>query len=73
MTTGLILIGLGLLLFGYAYFYYKKQTAKLADIKKQDLVTYYLDLAYDLLPYKLWSAVIGILLVLIGVIVIIVS
>lgn len=71
--TGLILTGLGLLLFGYAFASYKIQVNHLAEIKKEDLVTYYLDLAYDMLPYKLWSAVIGVVLVLVGVIVLIVS
>lgn len=73
MTAGLILTGLGLILFGYAYFNYKKQTNSLAEIKKQDLVTYYLDLAYNMLPYKILSAVIGIVLVLTGTIVLILN
>ncbi|HBQ87066.1 MAG TPA: hypothetical protein DER33_03200 [Syntrophomonas sp.] len=73
MTAGLVLISLGLFLFGYAYLNYKKQINNLAEIKKQDLVSYYLDLAYEMLPYKLWSAIAGIILVLTGTIVLIVN
>ncbi|HEX3012429.1 MAG TPA: hypothetical protein VHQ70_10475 [Syntrophomonadaceae bacterium] len=73
MITGSILVGLGFILFGYAYFAYKKETNNLAEAKKQDLVTYYLDLAYNMLPFKLWMALAGIILVLTGVVIIIVN
>lgn len=73
MQIGLIFIGVGLILFGYAYFRYKQEQKNLASIKLDDLVSYYLDLAYNLLPVPFWSAVTGILLAVIGVVVIIIN
>lgn len=73
MQIGLILIGMGLILFCYAYLRYKQEQKNLASIKLEDLVSYYLDLAYNLLPVPFWSAIIGILLAVIGVVVIIIN
>ncbi|MEN6462874.1 MAG: hypothetical protein ABFC94_16090 [Syntrophomonas sp.] len=70
MQIGLILIGMGLILFFFAYFRYKQEQKSLAQIKLEDLVSYYLDLAYNLLPIPFWSAIIGIVLALLGIIVI---
>lgn len=73
MTAGLTLTGLGIVLFLYAYCNYKKEQADLAEVKKQDLVSYYLDLAYNLLPYKFWSAILGIVLMVVGIVVVLVK
>lgn len=73
MKIGLIFIILGVIMFAYSYLRYKNEQRKLALVKKEDLVTYYLDLALNLLPVPLWSAVIGILLAFIGLIVVLVN
>lgn len=73
MKAGLILIGVGLVLFFYAYLNYKQEAHKRADVKKQDLVDYYLDLAYCLLPGKLCCGLIGAVLVIAGIIVTLVN
>lgn len=73
MKTGLILLVTGVVVFLYAYFRYKKEQQNLALVKEQDLIAYYLDLAFNLLPIPFWSAIIGLLLVIIAVIVILVN
>ncbi|MGI5921805.1 MAG: hypothetical protein ACOX6I_08735 [Syntrophomonadaceae bacterium] len=70
MKIGFVILGLGLVLFCYAFFRFKQEQLNLRNIKSEDLVSYYLDLAYNLLPVPLWSALSGIALVIIGVVVI---
>ena len=56
LKIALVLLLLGLILFAYGAVFYLKISRKLQEIKKEDLVAYYLDLFYELCP-DLWSAV----------------
>lgn len=73
MKTGLIIVLCGILLISFAYWRYKSTEKHLMPIKKDDLVAFYLELAYRLLPIPFWCACIGIVLLLIGLIWVIVS
>lgn len=73
MKIGLILLAISLLLLFYAYWRYKKAAQSLIPVKQEDLVSYYLDLAYNLLPVPFWSALLGIALFLVAIIIILIS
>lgn len=73
MKTGLIILLCGILLLAFAYFRYKSTENNLMPIKKDDLVAFYLELAYRLLPVPFWCACIGIVAVVTGLIWILVS
>jgi len=73
VKAGFVLMGIGLLLISFSYIVYKRTEKKLNPLKKEDIVSYYLDLALHLLPLPLWSAVLGLLLFIIAIIVIIVK
>lgn len=72
MKTGLILVLIGLLLVFFAYWTYKKSEENLLPIKQDDLVAYYLELVYRLLPAALWCVCLGIVLCIVGIIVVII-
>lgn len=72
MKIGLYLLLIGLLLLSFAYISYRRSESRLQDVKKEDLVTYYLDLAYQLFPIPFWCGVVGITTTLAAVIVIII-
>lgn len=73
MKTGLILVLIGLLMELIAYLIYKKTAKNLMPIKKDDLVAYYLELAYRLLPVPFWTICLGLVLCLVGIVVIIIN
>ena len=70
MTIGLIFLIISLLLIAYAYFSYNNAAKSLAPVKQEDLVSYYLDLTYNLLPVPFWSALLGIALFLVALVII---
>lgn len=70
MTIGLIFLIISLILIAYACLSYHKISKSLAPVKQEDLVTYYLDLTYQLLPVPFWSALLGIALLLVAIIII---
>jgi len=69
VNTGLWLLLIGVLLVGLAYFSYKRAESSLLTLKKEDLVSYYLELALRLLPFPFWSLFLGILLIVAGLVV----
>lgn len=73
MTVGLIILAISLILITYAYLSYKKEARSLLQLKQEDLVSYYLDLAYRLLPVPFWCALIGLALLLVAIIIILAS
>ncbi|CFW97434.1 Uncharacterized [Syntrophomonas zehnderi OL-4] len=73
MITGLVILVVGLLMFFYAWIHYHRAASTLSLVKQEDLVSYYLDLAIRLLPVPFWSALIGILLAFVGIIVILIK
>lgn len=73
MTIGLIIFAIAILMIAYAYLSYKRVDHNLADIKQEDLVSYYLELFYDLLPVPVWSGILGVVLLAISLVVIIVN
>lgn len=73
MKTGIIILITGFIGILYAYITYKKTDISLAEIKKEDLVSYYLELALHLIPVPIWAFLGGITMVLIGIAIIIVS
>ena len=68
LKIALVLLLLGLILFAYVAVFYLKISRKLQEIKKEDLVAYYLDLFYELLPRPFWSAVVGLALLILAII-----
>ncbi len=68
MKTGLTIFLFGLLLVAFAYCRYRNTEKQLMPIKKDDLVAFYLELAYRLLPVPFWCACIGVTLIIIGLI-----
>ncbi len=66
--TAVILMGLGLIFFVYGAWCYLKISQELRELKEEDLVAYYLDLFYRLLPYPFWSAVAGLILIILSLI-----
>ncbi|MDD2509760.1 MAG: hypothetical protein PHP26_05910 [Syntrophomonas sp.] len=73
MNPGLLLLLSGLLLVALAYISYKRAESSLLSLKREDLVSYYLELALRLLPLPLWTLLLGILLILAGVVVLLVN
>ena len=69
MNTGLWLLLIGVLLVSLAYISYKRAESSLLTLKKEDLVSYYLELALRLLPFPFWSLFLGILLIVAGLVV----
>lgn len=61
-----VLMGLGLILFSYGGWCYLSISRELRQLKEEDLVAYYLDLFYRMLPRPLWSAVIGLVLIILA-------
>ena len=73
MTIGLIFLAIALILISYAYLSYKKVAHNLLPVKQEDLVSYYLDLVYNLLPVPFWSGLLGMALLLVAIIIILFS
>lgn len=73
VKVGLLLLAIGLGLVAFTYSTYLLATKKYSHIKKEDLVSYYIDLAKYLYPVPFWSGVIGVVMVLIAVIVVLVN
>lgn len=73
MKVGLLLLLIGLVLVAFTYSAYLLATKKFGQIKKEDLVSYYIDLAKFLYPVPFWSGVVGIVTVLISIIVVLVN
>ncbi|SHH00109.1 hypothetical protein SAMN02745221_01449 [Thermosyntropha lipolytica DSM 11003] len=73
MSIGISLIIIGLISMLYAYITYKKADLLLAEIKKEDVVSYYLELALHLIPVPFWCFLGGITFTLIGIIVLLIS
>ena len=73
MTIGLIILAIALILIAYAYLSYKKEARNLFLLKQEDLVSYYIDLVDNLLPVPFRSALIGIALLVVAIIIILVS
>lgn len=72
MTIALVLMVTGLIAVLYAVLAYRNADQRLADIKKEDLVSYYIDLALQLLPVPFWAFIIGALAFIIGLITVII-
>lgn len=64
--TATVFTVVGLVLFSYGGLSYLKISRELQKLKEEDLVAYYLDLFYNLLPRPFWSAVAGLILMLMG-------
>jgi len=73
VNTGLCLLLIGVILIGLAYISYKRAESSLLNLKKEDLVSYYLELALRLLPVPFWTLLLGILLILAGLVVLLVN
>ena len=73
MKVASVLLLIGLVLVIFAYSAYLLATKKFGHIKKEDLVSYYIDLAKFLYPVPFWSGVVGIVTVLIAIIVVLVN
>ena len=73
MNTGLCLLLIGVILIGLAYISYKRAESSLLNLKKEDLVSYYLELALRLLPFPFWTLLLSILLILAGLVVLLVN
>lgn len=73
MQAGIILIIIGLTGMLYGYMAYKKADSSLTEIKKEDLVSYYLELALHLIPAPFWCFLGGIIFILVGIIVTIIA
>ncbi|MGB4701288.1 MAG: hypothetical protein GXX02_10100 [Syntrophomonadaceae bacterium] len=73
MKAGLILLAIGLGLVAYTYISYLRAAQRFNHIKKEDLVSYYLELADLLYPLPFWSGLIGILTVIVAVIIVLIS
>lgn len=73
MKTGLILLAIGLIMVLYFYITYKRSTQYLAEIKEEDLVSYYLDLFMRLLPVPFWVGLIGLAVIIVAIIIILVN
>lgn len=73
MTVGLILLVISIILISYACLSYKKVAQSLLPVKQEDLVSYYLDLAYRLLPVPFWCALLGVALLLVAIIIVLIS
>lgn len=69
MKIALILLAIGVILLLYAYLSYCRIQKGLRTLKEEDLVSYYLDLFYQLLPVPFWSAVAGLVLVVTSLII----
>lgn len=66
--TAVVLMGLGMILFSYGGWCYLKISRELRQLKEEDLVAYYLDLFYRMLPRPFWSAVAGLILIILSLI-----
>ncbi|HAA09227.1 MAG: hypothetical protein ACOX6F_03690 [Syntrophomonadaceae bacterium] len=73
MKAGLIIFLVGLVLVAYTYINYLWASNKLSQLKKEDLVSYYLDLAQFLYPVPFWSGVIGMVAIVIALIVVLIN
>ncbi len=73
MNTGLWLLLIGVLLVGLAYISYKRAENTLVTLKREDLVSYYLELALRLLPFPFWSFFLGILIIVAGLVLLLVN
>lgn len=73
VTVGLILLAISIILIICACLSYKKEAQSLLPLKQEDLVSYYLDLAYRLLPVPFWCALVGVALLLVAIIIILIS
>jgi hypothetical protein len=73
VKVGLLLLLIGLVLVALTYSAYLFATKKFSQIKKEDLVSYYIDLAKFLYPVPFWSGIIGIVTVLVAIIVVLVN
>lgn len=68
LKMAIVLLLLGSILFVYAGLVYRQISHDLQEAKKGDLVAYYLDLFYRLLPGPFWCAAAGIILMLLALI-----
>ena len=73
MKVGLIFLGIGLILLLYGFISYHRAVKSLLALKKEDLVSYYLDLAIKLLPLPFWCFISGALITIVALIVLLVS
>lgn len=73
MKAALILFVVGLVLVAYTYMNYLWASNKFSQLKKEDLVSYYLDLAQFLYPVPFWSGVFGIVAIVIALIVVLIN
>lgn len=73
MVIGIILFVVGFLAMFYAFLSYKRVDRNLSAVKEEDLVSYYLELSYQMLPAPFWSAVLGAVSFLIGLVVVLVK
>jgi hypothetical protein len=68
VIVGLILFAISLVFLAYTYFSYKFFSKSLMGQKEEDLVSYYLQLGYKLFPAPFWSALIGIVIMVVSII-----
>jgi len=73
LKTGLVFLGLGIIMLLYSIISLNRASNSLSQLKEEDLVSYYLDLAVKLLPVPFWCAVLGILFIIAALIIILIN
>ncbi|MEA1960402.1 MAG: hypothetical protein U9N81_03770 [Bacillota bacterium] len=68
MKTAIVLLVIGIVMVLCTYTHYLRISKGLTAVREEDLVSYYLNLAGEMVPLPLWSGLIGIVLLLIGII-----
>ena len=73
LKAGLLIFTVGILMMLIAWLIYRRATASLRLVKQEDLVSYYLELAIKLIPIPFWTALIGMVLSIIGIIIMLIN
>lgn len=73
LKAGLLIFTVGILMMLIAFIIYRRATASLRLVKQEDLVSYYLELAIKLIPIPFWTALIGMVLSIIGIIIMLIN
>lgn len=68
MKIGLIFLGIGFLLSAYGFFAYQDLSRQLRSVKNRNKFIYYLRLGLNIAPTPLWSFLVGVAAILIGLV-----
>lgn len=68
MKMGLILLGIGFLLTAYGYLAYQDTKRHLVKVKNNSKLLYYLGLGLNIAPAPLWSFLVGLAAIFVGLI-----